>query len=150
MQRAIKKAYKVDLISLHAICEANYARFLRLFPDYETSNHRELRAGTAAVRLEVIERCRYTTIFRAHQQYAETRWLGNLRIELRAYHDARMLEVGMFKSHRRFDARYRYPNPSMFAPDEKYQQNRFLADWLEHCLSQGVVNANHPGLMPLG
>jgi uncharacterized protein YqiB (DUF1249 family) len=25
----------------------------------------------------------------------------------------------------------------MFAQDEKYQQNRFLADWLEHCLLNG-------------
>jgi hypothetical protein len=25
----------------------------------------------------------------------------------------------------------------MFAQDEKYQQNRFLADWLEHCLRNG-------------
>ena len=110
---------------------------LRLFPDYETANSRKLEAGTAAITLEVVERCRYTTIFRIHQQQAENRWLGHLRIEVRAYHDAGMLEVGMFQSHRRDAARYDYPNHQMFQQDEKFQQNRFLADWLEHCLTNG-------------
>ena len=59
--------------------------------------------------------------------------------EVRAYHDARMLEVGMFQSHRRVAARYDYPNARMFAQDEKYQQIRFLADWLEHCLQNGSL-----------
>jgi uncharacterized protein len=59
---------------------------------------------------------------------------------VRAYHDVRMLEVGVFQSHRQVAARYHYPNDQMFAQDEKYQQNRFLADWLEHCLLNGCVD----------
>ena len=137
MQRVRKKPFKLDLQELHAICDANYLRLLRLFPDYETTNARDLTVGSARVRLEVVERCRYTTMFRLHQQRADSRWLGALRIEVRAYHDARMLEVGMFQSHRRVAVRYDYPNARMFAQDEKYQQNRFLADWLEHCLENG-------------
>lgn len=137
MQELNKKPFKLDLTELHAVCEANYARMLRLFPDYESSNTRELIVGTARVRLDVVERCRYTTIFHIHQQHAENRWLGLLRVEVRAYHDASMLEVGMFQSHRQVAPRYRYPNDKMFQQDEKYQQNRFLADWLEHCLGNG-------------
>ena len=137
LQQARKKQFKVDLAELHAVCEANYARLLRLFPDYENSNSREFIAGSARVQLEVIERCRYTTIFNLHQQHAEARWLGHLRVELRAYHDAGMLEVGMFQSHRQIAPRYQYPNDRMFQQDEKSQQNRFLADWLEHCLQNG-------------
>lgn len=132
-----RRAFRVDLAELHALCEANYARLLRLFPDYEQANSREFAVGTARVRLEVVERCRYTTIFHLHQQHAEERWLGSLRIEVRAYHDAGMLEVGMFQSHRRIAVRYQYPNAQMFQQDEKAQQNRFLADWLEHCLHNG-------------
>lgn len=132
-----KKSFKLDLKGLHALCEANYARLLRLFPDYENANGREFAVGSARVRLEVMERCRYTTIFRLHQTHADARWLGRLLIEVRAYHDAGMLEVGMFQSHRRIAARYAYPNEQMFQQDEKYQQNRFLADWLEHCLYNG-------------
>ena len=38
--QARKRQYKVDLANLHALCEANYARLLRLFPDYEQANTR--------------------------------------------------------------------------------------------------------------
>ncbi|NQX87881.1 MAG: DUF1249 domain-containing protein [Halioglobus sp.] len=137
MQKHKKNAFKLDLTALHAVCEVNYARLLRLFPDYENRNTREFIVGSAAVRLCVVERCRYTTIFRIEQQRGESRWLGQLHIELRAYHDARMLEVGMFQSHRRIAARYEYPNDRMFAQDEKFQQNCFLSDWLEHCQQNG-------------
>ena len=132
-----KKPFKHDLTELHGICDANYARLLRLFPDYETCNARELLVGSAWVRISVLERCRYTTIFHVLQKHAESRWLGSLRVEVRAYHDMRMLEVMLFQCARQVAARYRYPNERMFAQDEKYQQNRFMADWLEHCLQNG-------------
>jgi uncharacterized protein YqiB (DUF1249 family) len=137
LQKLRKKPFKLDLRELHALCEANYARLLRLFPDYETCNRREFAVGQALVRLDVVDRCRYTTIFHLHQQRAEPRWLGQMRVEVRAYHDAGMLEVGTFQSHRGVAARYQYPNQNMYQEDEKSQQNRFLADWLEHCLQNG-------------
>lgn len=137
LQTLKKKPFKHDLTELHGICDANYARLMRLFPDYENRNSRELLVGTAKVRLAVLERCRYTTVFHVLQQRAESRWLGRLRVEVRAYHDVRMLEVMVFQSARQVAARYQYPNDRMFAQDEKYQQNRFMADWLEHCLQNG-------------
>jgi len=137
VQRAAKQAYRVDLAALHAVCEANYARLLRLFPDYESANSLEFDVGTARVRIDVIERSRYTTIFRLFQTHAEAEWLGLMRVEVRAYHDAGMLEVGAFQSHRRVEGRYEYPNNRMYQQDEKRQQNHFLADWLEHCLENG-------------
>ena len=140
-QRAKKKPFKLDLAEMHAVCEANYARLLCLFPDYETANTREFAVADARVRLEVIERCRYTTIFLLNQDHAQDNWLGRLRVEVRAYHDVGMLEVGMFQSHRKIDARYQYPNERMYQQDEKSQQNRFLADWLQHCLQNGRASA---------
>jgi uncharacterized protein YqiB (DUF1249 family) len=137
LQSAGKKPFRLDLAELHAVCEANYARLMRLFPDYENTNRREFAVGSARVSLEVVERCRYTTIFRLCQQQADARWLGALRVDVRAYHDAHMLEVGAFQSHRRIAARYDYPNERMHQQDEKSQQNRFLAEWLEHCLQNG-------------
>ncbi len=133
---------KLDLAELHAVCEANYVRFLSLFPDYETSNTREFLVGDAQVSLEVTGRSRYTTMFVVHQRHAGERWLGSLRIEVRAYHDAGMLEVGSFQSHRRIRPRYQYPNPQMLQQDEKVQQNRFIADWLAHCLANGRSAGN--------
>jgi uncharacterized protein len=137
LQTLNKKPFKIDLTELHGICDANYARLLRLFPDYENTNSRQMLVGPAKVRLTVLERCRYTTMFELHQQRADSRWLGLLRVEVRAYHDVRMLEVMVFQSSRQVAVRYQYPNKQMFAQNEKYQQNRFLADWLEHCLQNG-------------
>jgi len=138
---AKNKTYKTDLIDLHSLCEANYARFIRLFPDYEACNAKAFKIGNARVLLEVTERCRYTTIFKVLQQGSHSPWLGGLKIEVRLYHDASMAEVGMFQSHRRVDGRYQYPNNRMYQQDEKCQQNRFLADWLEHCLRHGISEA---------
>lgn len=133
-----KRAYRTNLIDLHSVCDANYARLLRLFPAYQTQNCLDFSLGLSRVKIEVAERCRYTTIFRVLQQGSDIKWLGHLKVELRAYHDARMVEVGAFQSHRGIDGRYHYPNGSMYQQDEKYQQNRFMADWLEHCIHNGL------------
>ncbi|MBT4518422.1 MAG: DUF1249 domain-containing protein [Halieaceae bacterium] len=137
MRLANKKNFKLDLTELHAVCEGNYARLLRLFPDYETCNGRVFDVGTARVRMEVTERCRYTTIFKLYQQRGDDNWMGQIQMEVRAYHDASMVEVVTFQSHHQVHARYPYPNDHMYQQDEKSQQNRFLADWLEHCLNGG-------------
>jgi len=144
VQLVKKRSYKLDITDLHAVCEANYARFIRLFPDYETCNTREFTIGQARVQLDVAERCRYTTIFRVLQQGSDSHWLGGLKLEVRVYHDARMAEVGMFQSHRRIGGRYQYPNDRMYQQDEKCQQNQFLAEWLEHCLHNGMSDIPVP------
>lgn len=133
-----KARYKVDLKDLHAVCEANYARLLQIFPGYETSNSRELLAEEARIRLEVVERSRYTTIFRLYQTHTQ-RWLGQLQLELRAYHDAQMLEVGSFQNQRAQRAKYSYPNDAMHQQDEKSRQNHFLAEWFDWCITHGRV-----------
>lgn len=133
-----KSQYSVDLSGLHAVCESNYQRLLQLFPGYETSNHRDFELdGGVRVRIDVVERCRYTTLFQVQQQGSANSWLHAPRFDLRAYHDARMVEVTGFQSQRQVEARYAYPNQQMLAPDEKTQQNLFLAEWLGHCLEQG-------------
>lgn len=144
MQTANKRAYKLDLTNLHSVCEANYARMMRLFPGYETHNTREFTVGRTKVELNVVERCRYTTIFRVQQHGSDRHWLGGLKLEVRVYHDARMAEVGMFQSHRRIEGRYQYPNDRMYQQDEKCQQNQFLAEWLEYCLHNGLGDVALP------
>ena len=144
----MRNTYKVDLRGLHAQCEANYARLKRLFPEYESSNSRRFAIGSEQVHIEVLERSRYTTVFRlqswsrgaagdAREPAPDQRWLQPLRMDLRAYHDAGMLEVIAFQRGGRVEGRYEYPNPRMLQQDEKSQQNRFLAEWLEHCLRHG-------------
>jgi uncharacterized protein YqiB (DUF1249 family) len=164
-----KNRYKTDLRGLHALCEANYARLLRLFPDYEARNTRSFTLQGMRVQIDVLERSRYTTLFRlnsvrssqsateaARASAASTtapaesnpHWLPTLRIEARAYHDAAMLEVVAFQSEARIAARYSYPNRAMHQEDEKRQQNAFLADWLAH--SQHHGEADLGAFLPLG
>lgn len=150
----LKGRYKVDLQSLHALCEANYARLLRLFPDYESCNARRFALKSARVQIDVIERSRYTTLFHlqsfrpASSEDQPSLLLPPLRIDARAYHDAGMLEVVAFQSERRVAGRYTYPNRNMHQEDEKLQQNEFLAEWLTHCLRHGEADIS--GLLPLG
>ncbi|PIE39559.1 MAG: histidine kinase [Gammaproteobacteria bacterium] len=128
--------YKTNIRSLHALCETNYLRLLRLFPDYETSNLRDFTVAGTRINITVTERSRFTTFFTLVQHQRDV-WLGSLRIELRCYHDVRMLEVVRFQSHQPVSARYHYPNNAMYQPDEKHQQNLFLSDWLNWCLAHG-------------
>lgn len=134
-----KAPYRVDLQALHALCEANYLRLMRLFPDYELSNRRRIVVRDARVEFLVLERARYTTSLRMIAEQATSKLLGPLHVELRAYHDAAMLEVTGFQSSRLDRARYVYPNPDMLQEDEKYQQNLFLGECLERCLADGEV-----------
>ena len=137
--------YSVDLAALHATCESNYARLLQLFPDYETANCREFHLEPGQrIRIDVVERCRYTTLMRVCQQGGDKSWLSAPHFDLRVYHDARMVEVISFQAQRLIEPRYEYPNPSMHARDEKAQQNVFLAEWLSHCLQQGHCTGHLP------
>jgi uncharacterized protein YqiB (DUF1249 family) len=137
--------YSIDLAGLHATCESNYARLLQLFPDYETANCREFQLrGGQRVRIDIVERCRYTTLMRVCQRGGTDDWLTPPQFDLRVYHDARMVEVSSFQASDRIAARYEYPNPDMHARDEKTQQNLFLAEWLSHCLEQGQSTTGLP------
>ena len=101
----VNSRYRVDLRELQALYAANYARVLRLFPEYEGRNARQFCVGTARVCIDVIERTRYTTVFRLQclraaadaeagaAPAAGAEWLAPLRIDARAYHDAALLEV---------------------------------------------------------
>ena len=157
--KLVTHRYSIDLPALHASCESSYVRLLKLFPDYATSNVREFQLwGGCRVRFEVVERCRYTTLLKAWQlapagtdaTLVDTPWLLPLYFELRMYHDADMAEVTGFQStarrpgrhsSRHIAARYEYPNPAMYAPDEKAQRNVFLAEWLRHCLLCGETSS---------
>ncbi len=129
--------YRVDLVDLHSLCEGSYARLLRLFPDYENSNARTLLAGDAQVVLDVTERSRYTTTFRLRHISPLAMPKSGLQLDIRAYHDARMLEVIGFQKHGRLEGRYAYPNDNMYQRDEKLQQNRYVAELLSFCLAEG-------------
>ena len=135
----LRQRYVPDLQEMASLCEANYARLLRLLPHEQTGRCFALEHGlfSANIQLNVEEDHRYTTMLVISQDGYGPAWLQPQSMNVRMYHDARMAEVLSYQRQKRFDGRYRYPNPEMRAPDEKVQLNKFLAEWLDHCLRFG-------------
>lgn len=141
------RRYNIDLSSHLAECDGNYLRLTRLMPDIESSDRREFRvlagpgagaaSGATLVSLEVLDRCRYTTVVALRQFAAPNS--AETHIKIRLYHDARSAEVIEFQGQRSFAAEYSYPNSKMRQPDEKAQVNRFLREFLNTCLAHGLA-----------
>ncbi len=124
-----------------ADCDANYFRLVKLFPAWRSERQRSLVLPGKTDRVflvKVAERTRYTTLLTLEQlgKYG-VRWLGLPALTIRLYHDARVAEVVACGGKRSPHPRYDYPNRNMHQQDEKAQWNRFLADFLAHCLAHG-------------
>jgi uncharacterized protein YqiB (DUF1249 family) len=136
-----RQRYVPDLQEMAALCEANYLRLLKLLTGAEVGEERVFQLSndrhSARVRLCVDEDHRYTPMVSVTQEGLSPEWLQPLSMQVRLYHDASMAEVLSYQNQQRFDGRYTYPNPAMRMPDEKVQLNRFLAEWLDHCLKYG-------------
>ena len=136
-----KPRYRVDLIGLQAACESNYWRLLKLMPQlHEQDEVRiDIDAGDGqkqALLIRVLERCPYTsTLQLAHER--RHAWVTPPIMEVRLYHDAGLAEVVAAYNRRRFRGVYPYPNEQMLQPDEKYQLNQFLGEWLGYCQRHG-------------
>lgn len=141
MNRPSKSAgagnYHHDLSGHLSLCETNFWRLLRLVPEMREGEGVNLRIAGHHTVIEVQENAAYTTTLSLSQPALAALGVGMSRLELRVYHDAQMAEVVRASGLKGFAGRYDYPNPDMFQPDEKEQINRFLAEWLGHCLSHG-------------
>jgi uncharacterized protein YqiB (DUF1249 family) len=150
-----KSAYRVDLPAYHADCDANYLRLCKLLPELPTRGHWRYQMPHGALELAVLERSRYTTevSLSATVHSGEEHWMAPPRLTVRLYHDARMAEVVAV------DGRGPLPEPVAMAArqgqrehqkqgqqgqgarmegvDERQQANRFLGEWLGHCLANG-------------
>ncbi len=142
----MKIRYCPNLASDGAECDANYIRLCRLMP--EMANNDKIEFGIASkhhestrIRMEVVERCRYTTIvdmyFSDMNPLAANHWVGLSAMQIRIYHDLKTAEVVSCDHVRQFKSRYEYPNAKMQHPDEKSQMNHFLGEILSHCLANG-------------
>ncbi len=133
----------MDLPAHMAECDANYLRLTKLFPKMALADTGaialEWNGQRLTVRMEVIERSPYTTLIRL-SQHPDAPWSHRARMTVRLYHDARSAEVVEYQGKKHFlRAVYDYPNTDMRQPDEKAQINRFLGEYLAHCLSHGVA-----------
>lgn len=133
----VKSVYSVDLSAHLAECELNFVRLCRLLPRMESGDCRAFAVGErSSVRIKVVERTPYTSLLEITQQQGSLEEL-NSRMSVRVYHDAGVAEVASFANCNRVLSKHSYPNRQMHQRDEKQQWNRFLGEWLEHCLDQG-------------
>jgi hypothetical protein len=137
-----RQHYHIDLQSLHAECETNYLRLLRLLPALADQDRRQLalQTGTGRERsflFSVTDRARYTATLEISETGRRPHWGLSASFTVRLYHDARMAEVLSFQRERLTGTAHPYPNVRMLLPDEKAQWNRLLGEWLAHCLAHG-------------
>ncbi|QKT02650.1 DUF1249 domain-containing protein [Ectothiorhodospiraceae bacterium 2226] len=126
------------MISLMPLYEYNYDQLMAMLPDLR----RQGRAGAALrngthVRVTVLERCKYTTtVSLTHRFPKRGRYLTDMRLKVRLYHDAQVAETLGYQHLGRIKPRYPLPNPHMLHRDEKRQINQLLRDFLGYCLRQ--------------
>ncbi|GAA5315015.1 MAG: DUF1249 domain-containing protein [Candidatus Pelagadaptatus aseana] len=140
-RQATTRPYKVNLREQMACCEANYARLLKLMPDFDGRDqwHYQTRIGEASLNLSltITERAPYTTMLSVQQCSGVSDWCVPPQMQVRLYHDVRMAEVIAWREHIRLQPRYEYPNHAMYQQDEKAQFNRYLADCLMQVIEYG-------------
>ena len=130
--------YKSKLSELHCDCELNYLRLNRLLVAIRERSEWVFAArNNHGLAVSVIEQTAHTTHLLVQGAIGRTRWLGNISLVVRVYHDARMAEVVLCQNQHVALLRYAYPNAQMYQPNEKTQLNRLLGQWLEHFLQSG-------------
>ena len=161
-----KRKHKVSLIEDIAERDANYIRLLRLLPRLRAwrdlsrrplSEFNEEQAAAElqghsvtlllpgrdgddiSLRIRVTEAYRFTTGLEIVQEPDDPDRIANPTMHVRVYHDVNSAEVLSYQGHRGFKGRYKQPNKHMYQVNEKAQINRFLGEWLTHCLQYGRV-----------
>ena len=161
-----KRKHKVSLVEEIAERDANYIRLLRLLPGLrawrdlsrrkksefdEEQAAAELQGHTSTfllpgqdgeditLRIRVTEAFRFTTGLEIVQQPGDPDRIANPTMHVRVYHDVNSAEVLSYQGHRGFKLRYKQPNRRMYQVNEKALINRFLGEWLTHCLQYGRV-----------
>lgn len=161
-----KAKYRFDICQMTAECEANYRRLQRLLPDVAWMSA-QVMARKIPLPIAMASPLRRlslsaswstkTSLNVSFSLQQQSRFTSSLIItvdlalgevasylspptvmQVQMYHDIKLAEVISIAGRRASLASYDYPNDKMFLPDEKAQQNKLLAEWLERCLSQGV------------
>ena len=129
-----------ELKRLQDVQEEIYRQLHLLIPD-EVAFHDSLVsrvAGSPILRLEVVERHKYTTFFRLTYEFRQERvstYAPNAHI--RFYHDAHVAEATSFNV-RQGCTRTAHPSyPPKQLLQQTWRRNRALDRWLDYLLKQG-------------
>ena len=141
-----------DLMELY---ESNYIALRNLIPDIRGlgSHATSVVWGCLDLEYRLIEHTKYTSTFSLTYSFNENnRSYAEPNLEIRMYHDARLVEVLSAILHKH---RYRADDvtsiDNLISPDNnvlqsKWMLNRFLHKWLAFCLNRGHVLRNNTKL----
>lgn len=125
---------RLRIRSLMPIYEENYRLLRALVPAIgrETAPVTFLLGRSPRIAITIRDRAPYTSTASLVHAFdiGDGRWVRNMEMELRIYHDARLIEVLAYQGHGRFAPIYRFPNRRMLGPLEKQQVNVFFGEWL--------------------
>ena len=129
-----------SFVSLMTLYESNFirlgwlARDLKRLPQHAVSRV----AGDCDLHLAVTERSRYTTSMLLTYWFVEAgQRIAEPDLELRIYHDARLLEAcGGVDCRRHRDLADVRVNSGQ-ALDQRWMRNQMLNKWLEYCAERG-------------
>jgi len=132
--------------SLMPVYEENYRLIRQLVPAFPAIRVPTtlILADYPRISFSILECAPYTSVVALCHSFGicDGRLLKDMEMRLRAYHDARLIEVISYQGHGRFAPVYPYPNEDMLSPFEKRQVNAFLGEWLSAC-GAGVYRLHH-------
>ncbi len=157
-QVRLKSFYRADLDELISQCEINYCLIVKLFPSLFKQKCEKLsklddgfdlndpQCIRSIMTLRVIDIARYTTTLEMKFKAPSSIVKQNLKLIVRLYHDAKLLEVmdglsaTQLSAIRAVQDKADYPQKLV---DEKRQLNAFLGESLKYCLK---LNSNEKNI----
>ena len=122
-----------------AVCEANFLRLKKILQDFSKNKYSfetvNPDSSSNSISFCVIHKTQHTLIIEAKQKI-KLKKMENLIIRIQISLDAKLAEVISFQGERAVP--YFMKVLETQSKDEKMQQNRFLTEWLESILANGI------------
>lgn len=132
-----------NLNKMAAVQEANYRKLLRLLTQSQPPKSEALPdTQFFLLNLQITEVFEYTFTVKVSLNLPV---IGHSHLYVRCYQDAKMAEVVNNERGfcQQFASRYDYPNPNLYQPDEKWQLNLLLKEWLNYCKPNNLMKTKH-------
>ena len=122
-----------------AICEANFLRLKKILNNFSANKYLfetiNPDSSSNPISFNIIHRTKHTLTIEAKQKI-KLKKMENLIIRIQISLDAKLAEVISFQGERAVP--YFMKVLKTQSRDEKIQQNRFLAEWLENIFANGI------------
>jgi uncharacterized protein YqiB (DUF1249 family) len=138
--RKIHLAEPRSFSGLMAVYESNFRRLLRLVPEADLPFDQADSRGKhgALLRLQVLERCRFTTTVRlAHFASDAEGAAPDPDLRLRLYRDAQLVEAIRVDAYAQYAALADIQIETGDALEQQWPRNILLNKWLAFCIEQG-------------